>query len=203
MTRRLVIAALALAVLFGVSQLVVPSVVEHRIESRLTDGGGNADVSVSGFPAVRLLFGDGKRIAITGDGLDLGLEQRTDVFGKLDGFDQVDVHLRDFRAGPFSVASFDLTRTGPSAPYHLVSNSRTTPGEIASYGAERLGIPGGPLLGFFTQDTLGNRPIPIAMNMGLRSDGGRIVVVSGGGTVAGFPTGPLAELITSAISVQI
>jgi hypothetical protein len=203
MTRRLVIAALALAVLFGVSQLVVPSVVEHRIESRLTDGGGNADVSVSGFPAVRLLFGDGTRIAITGDGLDLGLEQRTDVFGKLDGFDQVDVHLRDFRAGPFSVASFDLTRTGPSAPYHLVSNSRTTPGEIASYGAERLGIPGGPLLGFFTQDTLGNRPIPIAMNMGLRSDGGRIVVVSGGGTVAGFPTGPLAELITSAISVQI
>jgi hypothetical protein len=202
MTRWLVIAALALVVLFAGSQLVIPSVVEHRIESRLTDGGGSADVSVSGFPAVRLLFGDGKRITVTGDGLDLGLEQRTDVFGKLDGFDQVDVHLRDFRAGPFSVASFDLTRTG-AAPYHLVSHSRTTPGEIASYGAARLGIPGGPLLGFFTQDTLGNRPIPIAMNMGLRSDGGRIVVVSGGGTVAGFPTGPLAELITSAISVEL
>ena len=39
--------------------------------------------------------------------------------------------------------------------------------------------------------------------MELRSDGGRVVVVSGGGTVAGFPTGPLAELITSAIVVRL
>jgi hypothetical protein len=29
------------------------------------------------------------------------------------------------------------------------------------------------------------------------------VVVSGGGTVAGYPTGPLAELITAAIAVQL
>src|SRR4051812_9978753 len=116
MTRWVVIAVLVLAALLAVSQLVIPSVVEHRIESRLTDGGGSANVSVSGFPAARLLFGDGKRITITGDGLDLGLEQRTDVFGKLDGFDQVDVSLHAFRAGPLSVASFDLTRPGPSAP---------------------------------------------------------------------------------------
>jgi hypothetical protein len=203
MTRWVVLAVLVLAVLFAVSQLVIPSVVEHRIEARLTDGGGSANVSVSGFPAARLLFGDGKRITITGDGLDLGLEQRTDVFGKLDGFDQVDVALHHFRAGPFSVASFKLTRPGPAAPYHLVSHSRTTPGAIASYGAARLGIPGGPLLGFFTRDTLGNRPIPIVLDMGLESDGGRVVVVSGGGTVAGYPTGPFAELITSAISVQL
>jgi hypothetical protein len=39
--------------------------------------------------------------------------------------------------------------------------------------------------------------------MGLQSDDGRIVVVSGGGTVAGIPTGPLAELITSAIVIQL
>jgi hypothetical protein len=38
--------------------------------------------------------------------------------------------------------------------------------------------------------------------MELRSDGGRIVVVSGGGTVAGMPTGPLAELITSAVALR-
>jgi hypothetical protein len=203
MIRWIVIAVLVLAALFGVSQLVIPPVVEHRIESRLTNGGGHANVSVSGFPAARLLFGDGKRITITGDGLDLGLQQRTDVFGKLDGFDQVNVALHDFRAGPFSVTSFELTRPGPSAPYHLVSHSRTTPAQVASYGAARLGIPGGPLLGFFTRDTLGNRPIPIVLDMGLESDGGRVVVVSGGGTVAGYPTGPLAELITSAISVQL
>ena len=39
--------------------------------------------------------------------------------------------------------------------------------------------------------------------MELTSDDGRVRVVSGGGTVAGVPTGPLAELLTSAIVVQL
>jgi hypothetical protein len=203
MARWLVGAAIAIVVLLGVSQLVTPPLVENHIEGRLTEGGGSADVSVSAFPAARLLFGDGKRITVTGSGLDLGLEQRTDVLASLDDFDQVDLHIRDFRAGPFSVARFELTRPGPSAPYHLVSRARTTPAAVTSYGASRLGVPGGPLLGFFTRQAVGNRPIPIALDMDLRSDGGRVVVVSGGGTVAGFPTGPLAELITSAIAVHI
>jgi hypothetical protein len=116
----------------------------------------------------------------------------------------VDVSLTQVRAGPFAVASFDLSRPGPSAPYHLVSASRTTPGELAEYGASRLGLPGGPLLRFFTDQTLGaNRRIPIDLDMELRSDGGRVVVVSGGGSVAGYPTGPLAELITSTIAVRL
>ena len=37
----------------------------------------------------------------------------------------------------------------------------------------------------------------------MTSDGGRIEVIDGGGTVAGLPTGPLAELITSAIVIQL
>jgi hypothetical protein len=204
MARWLLIAALVLAALFGASQLVIPPIAEHRIEDRLTDGGGSADASLSAFPAARLLFGDGKQLSVSGSGLDLGLEQRTDVFEKLDGFDRVDVSLTQVRAGPFAVASFDLSRPGPSAPYHLVSASRTTPGELAEYGASRLGLPGGPLLRFFTDQTLGaNRRIPINLDMELRSDGGRVVVVSGGGSVAGYPTGPLAELITSTIAVRL
>ena len=203
MARWLLGAAIAIVVLLGVSQLVIPPLVEHHIEGRLTEGGGTADVSVSAFPAVRLLFGDGKRVTVTGNGLDVGLEQRTDVLDSLDGFDQVNLNIRDFRAGPFSVTSFELTRDGPSAPYHLVSRGRTTPAAITSYGASRLGVPGGPLLGFFTRQALGSRPLPIALNMDLKSDGGSVVVVSGGGTVAGIPTGPLAELITSAIAVHI
>jgi hypothetical protein len=41
------------------------------------------------------------------------------------------------------------------------------------------------------------------MDMELESDGGRVRVVSGGATVAGVPTGPLAELITSMIVVRL
>lgn len=204
MPRWLLIAALALVAAAAASQLVVPPLAEHRIEDRLTDGGGSAEASLSAFPAARLLFGDGKRISISGTGLDLGLEQRTDVFDKLDGFDQVDVSLTRFRAGPFAVASFELDRPAPSAPYHLVSESRTTPGDLAEYGASQLGLPGGPLLRFFADRALGDdRSIPIDLDMELRSDDGRVVVVSGGGSVAGYPTGPLAELITSAIAVHL
>ena len=46
MARWLLIAALVLVALFGVSQLVIPPVAEHRIEDRLTDGGG----TVAGYP---------------------------------------------------------------------------------------------------------------------------------------------------------
>ena len=146
----------------------------------------------------------GSGLSVSGSGLDLGLQQQTDVFDKLDGFDRVDVNLTDFHAGPFAVANFALTRPAPSAPYHLVSSSRTTPGDLAQYGAAQLGLPGGPLLRFFTEQALGgNRPVPIHVDMELRSDGGRVVVVSGGGTVAGYPTGPLAELITSTIAVRL
>ena len=204
MARWVLILALVLLALAGVTQLVIPPIAEKRIEDRLTEGGGTADVSVHAFPAARLLFGDGSKLSVTGSGLDLGLQPNGNVFEKLDGFDTVDVELSDFAAGPFAVASFDLERPSDSAPYHLASSSHTTPGALAGYGAAQLGLPGAPLLRFFGDQALGSdRRIPIKLDMELRSDGGRVVVVSGGGTVAGYPTGPLAELITSTIAVRL
>lgn len=204
MARRLLIAALLLIALAGASQLAIPPLAEHRIEDRLTDRGGTAEVSLEAFPAARLLFRDGKQLSVSGSGLDLAVQQQGTVFDDLDGFDQVDIQLTEFRAGPFAVANFELTRPAPSAPYHLVSSSRTTPGDLAEYGASRLGLPGGPLLRFLAGQALGGkRPVPIDLDMQLRSDSGRVVVVSGEGSVAGFPTGPLAELITAAIVVQL
>jgi hypothetical protein len=203
MARGLGIAVLVLLALAGVGQLVIPTLAENRIEGRLTDGGGAAEATLEAFPAARLLFGDGERLAVSGSGLDLALERETNVFETLDGFDRVDVSLTDFRAGPFAVTDFDLTRPAPSAPYHLVSSSRTTPAELAEYGASTLGFPG-PLLGFFADRVPGGRqPIPIDLDMELRSDGGRLLVVSGSSRIAGLPTGPLAELITAAVVVQL
>jgi hypothetical protein len=118
--RWLVIAAIVLVALLGASQILIPPLAENRIQDRLTSGGGSADVSLQAVPAVRLLFGEGKRISVTGNSLDFRLQQQSGVLSKLDGFDDVDVHLTDFRAGPFSIASFGLTRAGSSAPYALV-----------------------------------------------------------------------------------
>jgi hypothetical protein len=204
MLRRLLILALVLLALLGISQLVIPPIVEHQVEDRLTAAGGSADVSMSAFPAVRLLFGDGSHLTVTGSGLDLTSESTSgDVFSKLDGFDRVAVNLNDFRAGPFRLAAFDLTRVAPDSPYHLVTRGRTTPADLASYGASQAGLPGGPLLSYLGGQVLGHDVVPIHLDMELRSDGGRIVVTNGTGTVAGIPTGPLAEVITTVVALKL
>jgi hypothetical protein len=197
----LVVAALAV-VLIG-AQLVAPGVGEGRIEDRLTENGGAAAVDLSATPAVRLLWGDGDGIEVRGSQLDLDLSENPEVFDRLDGFGNVDVSLSDFRAGPFDVASFALVRDGDE-PYAVRSVSSTTTAELVEFGVDSLGLPGGGLLGLFAGGAPGaDRPIPIRLNMEMESDDGRVRVVSGGGTVAGYPTGPLAELITSAIVVRL
>jgi hypothetical protein len=190
----------ALAVLILAAQLVVPGIGEGQIEDRLTENGGTATAELSATPAVRLLWGDGDSIDIHGSGLDLDLSENPEVFDRLDGFGDVDVALEDFRAGPFDVTSFALTRDG-DRPYAIRSVSSTTTSELVEFGVESLGLPGGGLLGAFAPD--GDRRIPIRLDMEMESDEGRIRVVSGGGTVAGYPTGPLAELITAAIVVRL
>jgi len=198
-----IIAAIGVAVLLAVSQLILPGIGEGEIEDRLTENGGSAEASLSAVPAARLLWGDGDRFEVSGSGLDLELTRDAEVFDRLDGFGDVRVDLADFRAGPFEVSSFELTRDG-SRPYSVRSSSTTTPANLLDYGAEQLGIGGGPLLRFLAGQTpRSDLPIPIELEMEMESDDGRVQVVSGGGTVAGFPTGPLAELITAAIVVRL
>ncbi|HXF01169.1 MAG TPA: hypothetical protein VN458_12575 [Solirubrobacterales bacterium] len=203
MGKVLLIALAVLVVLAVASQFVIPPVAENRVEDRLTSGGGSADVSLDAFPAVRLLFGDGDRVEVRGNGLDLNLERETNVFDNLDGFDEVDVSLADYRAGPFQIRTFELARDGSEATYHLVLAGSATPADIAAYGADRLGLVGGPLLGAIAAQLAGKRPVPIDLDMQLRSEDGRVVVESGGGTVAGLPAGLLAQVITSAIVVRL
>jgi hypothetical protein len=193
----------ALALLAG--QLLIPELGERGIESRLTEGGGSAEVSLSALPALRLLFEDGDRLAVDASDLELEVEERTDVLGRLDGFDAVDVSLTDSRTGPFELESFNLTRDGTD-PYRLVSSGRTSAQALAEYGFDSLGLPGGGLADMFLDRVLGEQgddEVPVELDMELTSDDGRLRVISGGGTIAGFDTGPLAELVTTAIVVRL
>jgi hypothetical protein len=195
--------AAAFAVIIVAAQIIVPGIGEGEIEDRLTENGGAATVELSAMPAVRLLWGDGDSIDVHGSDLDLDLSENPEVFDRLDGFGKVDVSLSDFRAGPFDVTSFALARDG-DGPYAVRSVSSTTTAELVEFGAESLGLPGSGLLGSLAGGApLGNREVPIHVDMEMESDDGRVRVVSGGGTVAGFPTGPLAELITAAIVVRL
>jgi hypothetical protein len=204
MPARIAIGALAaLLALLVLAQLLVPPWAERRIEDRLTEGGGTADASVEAFPAAALALGEGDALEVTGSGLDLEIDPEERVFERLDGFDRVDIALSEFSAGPFDVDSFALERDGAEA-YSMQSELTTTGSALLAYGADRLGVPGTSLLPLITgASDEANAPIPVDLDMELESDDGRVVVTGGEGEVAGYPAGPLAELITSAIVVQI
>jgi hypothetical protein len=198
-----IVSALVLIVLLVAAQFALPPLAEDRVEDRLTEGGGSAEVSISAFPAGLLLVSHGDEIEVRGERLDLELDEDPEVLKRLDGFDRVDVSLEESRVGPFELAGFELSRDG-SGPYSLASTGTTTGAELAGFGADQLGLGGGPLVEFFASRVgEANRPIPIELDLEMESDDGRVRVVSGGGTVAGYPTGPLAELITSAIVIRL
>jgi hypothetical protein len=208
MRRELVIGAIVLIVALAVvSQLALPRFAADRVADRLTAGGGTAQVSISAFPAIRLLFGDGDRLDVSGRGLVLPVNgEQTGTLSRLDGFDQVSVRLIDVKAGPVTVRRFVLTRDG-SDPYRLRSTASTSLSDLAGFGGGELGgFLGRLALRLGAREALGSaarRPIPVELDMKLADEGGRVVVVGGSGSVAGIPTGPLAELITSAIVVRL
>jgi len=197
-------AAGAVVFVLVAAQILIPSLGERKVENRLTEGGGEAEVTLGAFPAERLLFGDGERFEVDARDLDLGLDRDERVFERLDGFSIVRVSIADSTAGPFELSSFELSRDG-DGPYRLTTDATTTPTALVDYGVEGLDLPGGGLadqvLGLFGIDT--NVTVPVKLDMQLDSEDGRVRVVSGGGTVAGLPTGSLAELLTAAIVVRL
>ena len=205
MRRRWVLIAAGVVVFALVAgQILIPGLGERSIENRLTEGGGSADVTLGAFPAARLLFSDGERIEVEAHDLNLELGREVGVFDRLDGFGIVDISIDHSRVGPFALDNFSLSRDGDGA-YRLVSTATTSPTALTDYGLDRFELPGegiiDALLSPFVEEVDG--PVPLDLDMELTSDEGRIQVVSGGGAVAGFSVDPFAQLITSAIVVNL
>ncbi len=186
------------------SQLLLPELGERRVESRLTEGGGNAEVTLGAVPAMRLLFSDGERFEVTASELVLDPDHSERVFDDLDGFAKVDVSITDSTAGPFELERFELSRDG-KGPYRLVASGEASTTALADFGLESVEVPGESLLDAILDPFLADTEtvVPVDLEMELSSEDGRVRVVSGDGTVAGFPTGPVAELITAAIVVRL
>lgn len=186
------------------SQLLVPAIGERRVADRLTENGGTADVTIGAIPALRLLWGNGERFQVSARDLDLDLKRPEPVLDRLDGFSIVDIAIDSSKAGPLSIDNFRLTRDG-DAPYHLVSSGQTSLKDLVDYGIQGVQLPGTGILDELFGGLLGpsDSQLPVDLDMKLTDDGGRVHVVSGGGTIDGIPTGPLAELITSAIVVRL
>jgi hypothetical protein len=193
------VAAVSLA-----AQVVLPGIAERRIADRLETGGGKADVSLSAFPAVRLLFGDGDRLRVKARRLRLDVGDDRRLLRRLDGFDAVRVRLRDTRVGPLELRSFVLDRPGERRDYTVQLAGRTRPRALAAFLGGRAGGSLGGELGALAGSLLGGElPLPLDLRARVRSRGGQPEVEDTSGTVAGLPAGPLVQLALAAVLPRI
>ena len=195
---------LLIALLVG-SQLLLPPIVEGRIEERMEEGGGSASAEVSALPALRLLTRHGDRLEVSGRELRFELAPpREKVFKDLDGFDEVDVRVVASRVGPILLDRVVLVRDGEGEPYSVALNGTVSGQDLASYLGGRFGGPLGAFLGGIAAgNPLAQQPLPFAASAEIESDDGVAKVTDSEGSVAGFPVGPLAEIVASAVVARL
>ena len=204
---RVVVLLIGLIVLLLVaSQLALPPIAEHKVESRLERDGGSAHAEVHAFPALRLLFGDGDSLDVRGRGVSLDVSGEEADFDRLDGFDEVRVQVTDASAGPLDVRSFSLARGEGENHYELRTGAVTTPREVAGFLGSAAGGPLGGLFGDLAAGSLpggGNARVPLRLSGKVTSVDGRPSVSGAKGSVAGIPAGPLAQLVVAAVVARL
>jgi hypothetical protein len=205
MRRRIVLGTSAAIVLVLVGQqLLVPRHVAGEIEERLERGGGSADVTVRAWPALNLLRGRGDELRVTGSGLRFDLDgDREASLSRLDDFDRVTLDLEDVQAGPVAMDRLTLASAAPrGGEYDLTLSGTATPRALArELGAAAGGALGG-LIGDLATSALpggGSVAVPVELRATLENVAGRAEVVEAEGSVAGFPGGPLTELVVGAV----
>ena len=195
--------AVALLVLLLAGQVALPPYLAGRVEDRLSEGGGEADVSLSAIPSFALLAGRGSRFEADGSGLRFDADSRRErPFDRLDGFDEVSVDIRDSRAGPLRIEEMTLSRDGDDAPYELDLRASAKPRDLAADLGSRAGGALGGLAGDLAARTLpgeGVVAVPVDVQATITSEAGRVSVTEADGSVAGLPSGPLTEIVLAAV----
>ncbi|HZI92107.1 MAG TPA: hypothetical protein VFD31_10850 [Thermoleophilaceae bacterium] len=195
--------AVAVLLLLVGGQVALPPYLSGRVEDRLREGGGNADVSLSAIPSYALLAGRGSRFEANGSGLQFDPDSRRErPFNRLDGFDEVSIDIRDSRAGPLRIAEMTLARDGDDVPYELDLRASTKPRELAADLGSRAGGALGGLAGDLAARALpgeGFVAVPVGVHAVIASQDGRVSVTDADGSVAGLPSGPLTEIVLAAV----
>ncbi len=194
--------AVGLVALVVLTQLLLPPFLEERVAGRLTEDGGSADVSLSAFPAVRLLWGDGKRFEVRGRGLKFVPGRGEQVFSRLDGFEEVRIEVNGLDVEGVDASRFTLTRLRSGDPYRLSMRGQVTGREAIELLGAEAGGPLGGIAGGLAGRALpggGSTELPLTVEADLASRGGRAEVVRTDATVAGLPAGPIVELVVGAV----
>ncbi len=199
--------AVALVVVLALTQIFIPRFAEGQVEDRLTDDGGSAEVDITAWPALTLLWGDGRKFKAEGEGMDIELSRDEDPLEKLDKFEEVDIRLRNLTAGPVEVRTFGLERGEDDSTYYLRMDATSTMQQLAEQAGEFFGGSLGSSLGGFAGGLLpggGTAEVPIDVEGQLaRSPDGTIDVDGVNASVAGLPAGPFAEMIVQSVLDQL
>jgi hypothetical protein len=200
--RRLAIRlGIPLLLLLVVAQVALPPFAEHKVAERLTKHGGQADVDLSAFPALRLLWGGGGKLEVAASKLSVDLDPtQSDAFKQLDDFSDVTIDVRDSRAGPLGINRFHVRRVAPRT-YNVAISGNGTAGDVARYAGSRFGGGLGQALAGLATSALGGfeRPIPFDARMQIVTSSGAPQAQDVEGSVAGLPAGPLAQVVANAL----
>jgi hypothetical protein len=200
--RRFVIRlAVVLAALLVLSQFVIPPLAENKVADRVTEHGGTAKVELSAIPALELLLRKGDKLDLKASGLSVDLDpDQEDVFKELDDFGEVNVAITNSRAGPFSISTFRVRKTAPHE-YALAIAGDGTAGDVARYAGSRLAGGFGQALAGLATSALGgfDQSIPFDATMQVGTSSGTPKAHNVDGQVAGFPAGPLAQVVANAL----
>ncbi len=98
-----------------------------------------------------------------------------------------------------------MTRVGGGS-YAMAAEGTTSGRDLLRFGDPwlRTAIPGGGLLGSVAGGApLTDRRVSVSIEIELVSDAGGLRVGSGGGSIAGYPAGPLATAVAAAVARRL
>jgi hypothetical protein len=112
MIRLILLLAGGVVLLLALAQVLLPAIAADRISSRLRRYGSVESVSVSAWPAVRLLWGSADSVAVRASSLSLSPAQTAKLLWEARGLNMVSMTASSVREGPLSLTGVSLHKHG-------------------------------------------------------------------------------------------
>ncbi len=116
----------AIALGLALAQVLLPRIAVSRISSRVGKHGTVRSVSVSAWPAIKLLWGRADSVKVTAGSLTLSPAQTAMLLSEARGADSMDVSASSVREGPLRLSDVTLRKRGPS----VAAEARMTSADV-------------------------------------------------------------------------
>jgi hypothetical protein len=133
-----------LLALLVLAQLVLPRIAASRISSRVGRYGHVEHVSVSAWPAVKLLWGDADSVEVRAGSLALSPSQAAALLWEGRGADHIDISAQAVRVGSLAVTDAVLRKRGAQLSAHARASRAAVRAALGpGVGVRLLGSEGG------------------------------------------------------------